>query len=92
VPVAREGVVHVGANPRDDLDLRGDELATDGGAQHGVLQRGVVQALVSRDEVERVGMQDGELLLQADGVVFGLGEDGRRLLEIQPAHGGGHVK
>ena len=70
------------AAARADLDLAGDELARDRLAQDRVRLRGVVQLLVAGCEVERGGIEDRELLLDADGRVDGGLEDGLGLLQI----------
>ena len=52
---------------RPDLDLAGDELARDRLRQHRVLGgRGIAQVLEARREVERHGIEEGELLLDPD--------------------------
>src|SRR4051812_19841652 len=56
--------------PGADLDLRGDELAGDRGAQRLVIgQREVAQLLEAGREVQRLRVEDGQLLLEAHGAV-----------------------
>ncbi len=68
----REGVAEVRARPRDDLDLRGDQLARDVLAEPGDRSRArVAQLLEAGREVERLGVEDRELLLEPDGEIGG---------------------
>ena len=87
VALAAQRVVEVLAAPRADLDLARDELAGDGHGEHRVFGgREVAQLLEARDEVQRRRVEDGELLLEADG---GVGRDGEELLRCGQvdAHG-----
>ena len=78
VALAAQRVVDVLAAARADLDLARDELAGDRLGEHRVLGGGeVAQLLEARDEVQRRRVEDGELLLEADG---GVGGDGEELL------------
>ena len=72
--LAGERVVQVRSDARDDLDLRGDQLAGDALVQDAVALRGGAQLLEARHEIEGVRMQDRELLLHADGEVGRLGK------------------
>ena len=70
-----ERVGQVDARARDDLDLRGDELARDRRAQLGVrVGGGGAHLLVARDQFEGLRVEDRELLLDPDGEVGGLRE------------------
>ena len=73
--LVRECVGEVGAGARDDLDLRGDQLAGDRRAKLGIalLGRGT-HLLKPRDQFERLRVEDRELLLDPDGEVGGLRE------------------
>ena len=67
----------------DDLDLRGDQLARDRCGEQGVTLQGVVaQLLEARDELQRGGVEDRELLLEADREVGSPGERVNCLVEI----------
>ena len=87
VALAAQRVVDVLAAARADLDLAGDELAGDRLGEHRVVGGGeVAQLLEARHEVQRRGVEDGELLLEADG---GVGRGGEELLRCGQvdAHG-----
>ena len=66
------------ADARDDLDLRGDQLARDRVAQHLVRARRLLQLLEARHQFVRLRVEDRELLLDPDRQVRGVGEDLRR--------------
>ena len=87
VALAAQRVVDVLAAARADLDLAGDQLAGDRLGQHRIVGGGeVAQLLEARHEVERRGVEDRELLLEADG---GVGRGGEELLRCGQvdAHG-----
>jgi hypothetical protein len=64
------------ALPRADLDLGRDQLAGDRLREWRVgAFRGIAQLLESLDELERLGVEDLELLLDADREVLGVLED-----------------
>jgi hypothetical protein len=65
--LAPDRVREVVTAPGADLDLARDQLAGDRIRQQRVVGgRGVAQLLEARDEVERLGVEDGELLLDPD--------------------------
>jgi hypothetical protein len=66
---ARVGDVQ--ALARADLDLRGDQLAGDRVGQHRVAHAGVAQVLETRDQLQRLGIEERPLLLDADRQVLG---------------------
>src|SRR6201999_3433374 len=78
---AGSGQVLAAAGP--DLDLRGDQLAGDRLAQPRVVGGGVAQPLEVPDELERLGIEHGELLLQADGEVGGCLKRGTRSVDVE---------
>jgi hypothetical protein len=89
VALARERVREVLAASGADLDLAADQLAGDRLGQHAVLGRGgVAQLLEARDQVERVGVQERELLLEPDREIGG-GREGLRGAVRVDRHGGG---
>ena len=69
IPLVGDRVVKVLAAPGADLDLGRDQLARDRVGEHRIRRRGVAQVLEALDEVERAGIEDRELLLQADGEI-----------------------
>jgi len=64
--LARDRIAEVRPRARDDLDLRGDQLASDPLAQRGVRGRGVAELLEARREVEGRRVENRELLLDPD--------------------------
>jgi hypothetical protein len=91
VALARDRVVEVLAPAGADLDLGRDQLACDRLRQHAVLRdRGVAQFLEPRHELERPAVEDGELLLDADGEVGRRRED--LLGAVQVDGGRPHVR
>ncbi len=84
VALAGEGVGEISAGAGDDLDLRGDELAGDVLAKQGIAEeRQVAELLEAGNEIERGGVEDRELLLQADREVGGERESFNCLVEVQ---------
>jgi hypothetical protein len=84
-----QGIGKRGAGAGDDLDLRGDQLARDRlGQQLVVLDRAVSQLLKAWGQLERRGIEDRELLLQADRKVPGLCERLDCLVEVEAGHVG----
>jgi hypothetical protein len=69
VGLADAGVVDVRAGAGADLDLRRDQLPRDRVRQHGIGRARVAQHLEARGELERRGVDERELLLDADGEV-----------------------
>jgi hypothetical protein len=61
--------VHVAAASRADLHLRGDQLARHRVDQHLVARGGGAQLLEARDEGQAGGIEQRELLLDADAEV-----------------------
>ncbi len=64
--LAGERVLQVAADPRDDLDLRGDQLAGDALPQQPIIGGERAQTLEARGQFERARVEDRELLLDAD--------------------------
>jgi hypothetical protein len=83
VALARDGVVEVLATAGADLDLAGDQLARDRGRERVVAGRRVAQLLEPRHEVQRVGVEDRELLLEPDRPVFRGSERLRRAVQVE---------
>ena len=79
-------VPEVLAGARDDLDLRGDQLARHCLAQAGVGSRRSVELLEARDQVQRARIEDRELLLQADREVGGFLESVGGAVEVDGSH------
>ncbi len=75
-PVALTGqrIVQVGADARDDLDLRADQLTGDALVQDLIALRGRAQLLEARHQIEALRVEDRELLLHPHGEVRGLGK------------------
>jgi hypothetical protein len=68
--LAGERVLDVLAAARGDLDLRGDQLARDRGGQQRVGLGGLAQLVEAPYHVQRLGVEDRELLLEPDGQVL----------------------
>ena len=66
--------MQVSSDAGDDLDLRGDQLAGDVLVQDRIALRCLAQLLEPGQQVERLRIEDRELLLHADGPVGGLRE------------------
>ena len=75
------------ASPRADLDLRGDQLTGRRLRQDIVAPAGLVEVLEAVLELERLRIDDGELLLEADGEIGGALEHLARRAEVEPARG-----
>ncbi len=84
--LARESIFQVAPPPRDDLDLRGYELAADALAQELVLLRGALQQREARYEVERMRIEDLELLLDPDRQIRRGREQLLGALEVYAGH------
>ena len=87
VVLAATGVLEVLAAAGADLDLAVDQLAGDGLGQHVVGHRRVVQLHEAVGELEAVGVDQRELLLDADGEVGGGLEDLPDSLHVQAGVG-----
>ena len=85
--LAVQRVGEVGAGAGDDLDLRGDQLTRDVLVQQRVARAsGVEQLFEAWFQLQRGGVQQRELLLQADGAVHRLREGLHRPVEVQAVH------
>jgi hypothetical protein len=82
-PLARERIGEVLATARGDLDLGADQLARDRTGEHVVGVGVRPQLVVALDERARLGIEDRELLLDADREVLGGLEDLRDLRHVQ---------
>ena len=95
--IAAGNVGERGLLARLDLDLGGDQLADEVRLERRVLRRGV-DLLEAVDEVERLGIEERELLFDRDGEVLGrlealvrVGEDLLVPPWIRFAHGAGRL-
>ena len=86
--LAREGVRQVLPPPGADLDLRRDQLPRHGVGQHVVGLRGLAQLLVAVIQLERVRVEDPELLLDPHREVLRGLEDLPRELHVEHGKGG----
>ena len=73
--LAGAGVGDVGAGAGADLDLGGDQLAGDRVHEDVVGLPRALEVLEARDELQRLRVDQRELLLEADGEVGGALED-----------------
>jgi hypothetical protein len=81
--LAGDGIREALASPRADLDLRGDQLTGDRVDQQLVPPAGLAQVLEAMLELERLGVDDRELLLDPDGEVSGSLEDLPGALKVE---------
>jgi len=74
--LTRDRVVQILAATGDDLDLRRDQLTGDRFEQRRIARRcRSAQLLEARDQLERLGIEDRELLLDSNRQVRGPRED-----------------